>query len=318
VIDDDAGADAPHFTDAATDAGLPPEPACPACGCETISSGVPGARRTLHADGEHPIWLVTEEGYVGVRSNRVALLDRDGTERASHAPPFGRYYIGGARTGRSVVVWTSTEIEVLEPALDLVRTIAFRGPCFMGVVLACGQLACIDRTTITYDLETGASRLGTAPLDATAVDLWSTGRLVPVPDRHAVLFLGWPEPRYLRLLDGSIASTASSPSGVRAVGPNLAMMDSGEVRSLEGCGEADATRCFARVGSVGHDVDYAAWGSDGSFYVRRGFVLERFEPSTGALSTVAVDFPGTRLAYDPWSHSVISVDYATVEVVPVP
>jgi N-methylhydantoinase B/oxoprolinase/acetone carboxylase alpha subunit len=64
-------------------------------------------------------------------------------------------------------------------------------------------------------------------------------------------------------------------------------------------------------------VARAVWG-DGSFYVMRAFVLERFEVDTGALSTLEVDLPGTQLLYDRWSQSVVSIDYASIEVVPVP
>jgi hypothetical protein len=260
---------------------------------------------------------VNEEGYVGVRDGEAILLDREGVVRATHVAPARRYYVGASSTERSLVVWTHTEIEVLSPALELVRTIALRSPCRLGVVLPCGRLVCIDHTTVTYDLSTGTWTLGASGIEPYDFDLWSADRGHAVPDRDAVLYNTSPETTYLRWVEGSMPVTSALPATFLAVGPSLAITASGEIRSLEGCGEGDATRCFALVGSVGHDIAHAAWG-DGSFYVRNGFVLERLEVDTGALSTLEVGFPGSQLLYDPWSRSVISVDYATVEVVPVP
>ena len=316
IPNDDAGADAPVAPP--IDAGLPPEPSCPACGCETIEPTIaPGPRRTLHAGAEYPQWFVTEEGYVGVRAGDVILLDREGVVRATHVAPARRYYVGASATERSLVVWTHTEIEVLSPALELVRTIALRSPCRLGVVLPCRRLVCVDRTTVTYDLSTGAWTLGASSIEPDGFDLWSAERGHAVPDRDAFIRNTWPDSTYVRWVDGSLRVTAVFPSTVVAVGPGLAITVSGEIRSLEGCGEEGSTGCFALVGSVGHDLARAAWG-DGSFYVVRGFVLERLEVDTGALSTLEVGFPGSQLLYDPWSRSVIGVDYATVGVVPVP
>jgi hypothetical protein len=147
--------------------------------------------------------------------------------------------------------------------------------------------------------------------------LWSVGLGYEVPNRDALVYNAGPDATYLRWVDGSLRTTAVFPSSVVAVGPGLAITALGEIRSLEGCGEEGSTRCFALVGSVGHDVARAVWG-DGSFYVMRAFVLERFEVDTGALSTLEVDLPGTQLLYDRWSQSVVSIDYASIEVVPVP
>ena len=316
IPNDDAGADAPVAPP--MDAGLPPEPSCPPCGCETIEPTIaPGPRRTLHAGAEYPRWFVNEEGYVGVRDGEAILLDREGVVRARHVAPARRYYVGASGTERSLVVWTDTEIEVLSPALELVRTIALRTPCALGFVLPCGRLVCIDRTTVTYDLSTGTWTLGTSSIEATAFGLWWVGRGFQVPDRDAVLYNTSPETSYLRWVEGSIPVTSVLPATFLAVGPSLAITAAGEIRSLERCGEEGSPGCFALVGSVGHAVARAAWG-DGSFYILNDFLLERIEVDTGALSTLEVDLPGSQLLYDPWSRSVISVEYATVEVVPVP
>jgi hypothetical protein len=126
-----------------------------------------------------------------------------------------------------------------------------------------------------------------------------------VPDHDAIVHNEWPGALYLRWIGGSVPVTAVLSSTVLAVGPSVAITRSGEVRSLAGCGDADDTRCFALVGSVGHEIAAATWG-DGAFYLRSGAVFERFEPSTGTLTPLDAALAySQQLAYDAWSDSVV-------------
>ena len=286
------------------DAGLPPEPECPACGCTppVVPTAIETPTVTTIATPAPPLgWFAFEEGYVVVTAEAGYLYGRDGVVLAQHEAPSLRPYLEVVRYDTFVAAITETQIDVLAPTMTLVRSIPLEYSTVADRPGNAWPLPChrlLHLGGATYDLDT--SRV------VERFPAVSSGISAVVPDRDAFLWLG----QYARWTGSELLPTSPGrlESVLAVVGHSSVFTSDRGVVSLDGCAEGDSARCFAPVRWVSGSVGPATYSLDQSFYFQTSFrELWRYEPTSGQLGFLGdADELLNHIEHDPWGGVIVA------------
>jgi hypothetical protein len=306
----------PPVPDAAVvlDAGLPPEPECPACGCTPpvvpMAIETPSVS-TITSPGLPLGWFPFEEGYVVVTAAGASLYGRDGTVRSEHRTGPLRPYLEAVRYDAFVAAVTETQIDVLAPTMTLIRSIPLVHSRVAGLPGNAWPLPChrlLHFGGATYDLDTSRV-VERFPAVGLGID-------AAVPDRDAFLSSA----QYARWSGAALVPTSSGPgSRALAVGHSSIFTSDRGVLSLDGCADGDSTHCLAPLRWFDLTVSLATYSLDQSFYFQttaRG--LWRYEPTSGVLSFLGeADEVPNHLDHDPWGNVLIARSWFGARLVPI-